>query len=72
MARIYANQELYWTGDELFVQGRRAPLLRVVPDVTWPDMWRVECPDWTLTDMANRTRAREAGRAIALQRLNRT
>jgi hypothetical protein len=32
----------------------------IVPDVKWPGMYRLRCPDGTLTDMINITRARDA------------
>jgi hypothetical protein len=38
----------------------------IVPDETWPGMWRVRMPDGHLTDMVNLTRAK--GAAVALSR----
>jgi hypothetical protein len=42
--------------------------LAIVPDATWPGLWRVKMPDGLLTDMVNLTRAKDAavslGRAI--------
>jgi hypothetical protein len=38
----------------------------IVPDKTWPGMWRVRMPDGHLTDMVNLTRAKDA--AVALSR----
>src|SRR5262249_9367779 len=32
----------------------------IVPDVKWPGMYRLRCPDGTLTDLINITRARDA------------
>jgi hypothetical protein len=34
----------------------------VVPDLDWPNMYRVRMPDGRLTDMVNLTRARDAAR----------
>jgi hypothetical protein len=45
-------------------------MLRVVPDATWPGMWRVEISDGRLSDMANWTRIRDAAMSIALAELN--
>jgi hypothetical protein len=53
------SRELSWNGDQLF-HGRRK-LIRIVEDEKYPGvMWRVEKPDGTLTDMMNRTRAKDA------------
>jgi hypothetical protein len=45
-------------------------MLRVVPDATWPGMWRIETSDGRLSDMANRARIRDAAMSIALAELN--
>jgi hypothetical protein len=45
-------------------------MLRVVPDATWPGMWRIETSDGRLSDMANWTRIRDAAMSIALAELN--
>jgi hypothetical protein len=41
---------------------RRPPKLdpRIVPDVKWPDMFRIRRPDGSLSDMTNLTRAKDA------------
>jgi hypothetical protein len=41
------------------------PLAEIVPDATWPGMWRVRWPDGSLSDMANLTRAKDAAWVIA-------
>jgi hypothetical protein len=41
-----------------------------VPDDKYHDMYRVVRPDGSLSSMANRTRAKDAGMALALQGLN--
>ena len=61
------SQRLTWVGDEL-VYGRRT-LLRIERDGVYPGMWRVRLPDGSLTDMVNRTRAKDAAVSIALRSL---
>ena len=62
------SQRLTWVGDEL-VYGRKT-LLRIERDGVYPEMWRVRLPDGSLTDMVNRTRAKDAAVSIALHLLN--
>jgi hypothetical protein len=62
------SQRLTWVGDEL-VHGRRT-LLRIERDGVYPEMWRVRLPDGSLTDMVNRTRAKDAAVSIAHRLLN--
>jgi len=62
------SQRLTWVGDEL-VYGRRT-LLRIERDRVYPEMWRVRLPDGSLTDMVNRTRAKDAAVSIAHRLLN--
>jgi hypothetical protein len=69
MPRVYSSVELEWKGDHLCL-GRRK-MLRIVPDEEYPGMWRVEFSDGKLSDMVNRTRAKDAAISIALQLLNR-
>jgi hypothetical protein len=57
------SQRLTWVGDEL-VYGRTT-LLRIERDRIYPEMWRVRVPDGGLTDMVNRTRAKDAAVSIA-------
>jgi hypothetical protein len=43
--------------------GRRTTaVLHVVPDKTYPAMWRIRLPDGSLSDMANLMRAKDAAR----------
>jgi hypothetical protein len=72
MMRSYANCELVWRGDRLALKsGRRAfPAVEIVPDDSFPGMWRVRKQDGSLSDMVNRTRARDAARSILLGILN--
>jgi len=70
--RSYANSELIWRGDHLALKGGRrgSPAAEIVPDDSYPGMWRIKTPDGTLSDMVNRTRARDAARSILLGILN--
>ena len=40
-------------------------LAHIVPDKTYPDMWRVVRPDNSLSDMVNDTRAKDVARGLA-------
>ena len=44
----------------------RKRVARVVLDGKYPDMWRVQRPDGSLTDMVNLTRAKDAAMALAV------
>ena len=70
MTRMYASDELAWDGDDLRL-GRGRKLVSIVQDEKYPQMWRVRRPDGTLTDMVNRTRAKDAAIAYGLAILNR-
>jgi hypothetical protein len=54
------SSRLHWNSNELFCQGSRKAILRIIPDAKYPAMWRVERPDGQLTDMVNHTRAKDA------------
>jgi hypothetical protein len=69
MIRVAAASDLVWDGDRLRYPGRK-PSVSVVPDATYPGMYRVLRPDGTLTDMVNRTRARDAAKSVLLGILN--
>jgi hypothetical protein len=45
-------------------------VVRIVPDKTYPTMWRIELPDGRPTDMVNRARAKDAALSIACDVLN--
>ena len=70
--RSYANSELIWRGDRLALKGGRrgSPAIEIVPDDSYPGMWRVRKQDGSLSDMVNPTRARDAARSILLGILN--
>ena len=54
---------------DLFLFGRKR-VAGVVLDGKYPDMWRVQRPDGSLTDMVNLTRAKDAAMALAVDWLN--
>jgi hypothetical protein len=58
-------------GDTLQVRWGEYPKIQIVPEAKYPGvMWRVRYPDGTLSDMVNRTRAKDAARSILLGILN--
>jgi hypothetical protein len=61
---------LQWKGDGLHLDGKGRGVVRIVPDKTYADMWRVELPDSRLSDMVNRARAKDAAVALACAALN--
>jgi hypothetical protein len=66
--RIVAASALQWKDRELFF-GRKQ-VGSVVPDSKYPNMWRVEREDGSLTDMVNLSRAKDAAVTLALASLN--
>jgi hypothetical protein len=60
---------LMWHGDRLLLRAGRRLLSAIEPDSEWPVMWRVRLPDDHLSDMANRTRAKDAAQLVALATL---
>jgi hypothetical protein len=63
---MLSRANLIWDGDQLYRAGSRRPLLTLIRDEKYPCMWRVRMPDGRLSDIANRTWAKEAAAAIAL------
>ena len=65
------KRHLEWRGDRLVLKGggRGSLFVELVRDVTYPSMWRVRLPDGSLTDMVNRTRAKDAACALLLAHL---
>lgn len=59
-----------WKSEWLYY-GRRK-MLRIVQDEIHPTMWRVELPDGSLTDMVNKTRAKDAASVLADRLLRNT
>ena len=66
---MFDNHDLIWCGNDLRVGRSSTPLVSIVPDTRWPNMWRVRHGD-QLSDMVNLTRARDAARRLALSMLN--
>jgi hypothetical protein len=64
------SNDLEWKDDCLRLRGKGKPIMTIVPDAKYPSMWRVRLLDGRLTDMVNRTRAKDAAIAIALGILN--
>ena len=59
----HLRRDAVWRGSDLRL-GRRV-IASIVADPVWPNMWRVKVGD-RLTDMVNRTRARDAALSLAL------
>jgi hypothetical protein len=59
---ICLRENPVWRGRRLMVCGRL--VATVVPDATWPKMWRVKLPNGHVTDMVNLTRAKDAALAL--------
>jgi hypothetical protein len=66
----YTKDCLMWHGHRLLLRAGGPLLAAVEPDSEWPGMWRVRLPDGDLSDMANRTRAKDAAQSFALATLN--
>jgi len=52
-----------WKEDRLYVD-RRLSGYAIQPDEKYQMMWRVRSPDGSLSDMVNRTRAKDAAAAM--------
>jgi hypothetical protein len=61
-------EDLTWTGNELRY-GRRV-VATIEPDAEWPKLYRVRLSNGHLTDLVNRTRAKDAARCLAITHLN--
>jgi hypothetical protein len=61
MARI----EMQWKDERLYL-GTRSSNYSIVPDEYYPQMWRVRRPNGSLSDMVNRTRAKDAAVTITI------
>ncbi len=73
-AGIVGGDRLIWRKDQggfvLHFGQRLAPLIRVVADSTYADMWRIALADGSVSDMCNLSRARDAAVASALRSFN--
>jgi hypothetical protein len=50
----------------LYCHGRKEPLLHVIRDAHYPEMWRVKLPDGRHSDMVNLSRAKDSAATIAI------
>jgi hypothetical protein len=64
---VFASSDLTWRGDKLCLSGKA--LVVVVPDENYSGMWRIQTGT-KLSDMVNRSRARDAARSVAVALLN--
>ena len=62
---MVTKAQFEWKGDDLHYGHRK--LMRIVRDQKYPNMWRIEFPDGKLSDMVNRTRAKDAAMAHGLR-----
>jgi hypothetical protein len=67
---IYGRERLRWDDSTLRLDGKGRALLQIVPDGRYPNMWRFKLPSGRLSEMANRTRAKDAAMSHALMLLN--
>lgn len=67
---IFGRNNLYWDSDKLRLLSGRL-LATVEPDQKLNGIWRVRLPGGNLSDMVNRTRAKDAAISLALGTLNR-
>jgi hypothetical protein len=65
----YGNPDLVWDGDALRLRRTGRVVATIERDSAWPMLWRVRIGE-RLSDMVNRTRARDAARSLALAALN--
>ena len=70
MATAPKTARMSWKGDKLYYLGRRLDY-SIVQNEKYPQMmWRVRRPDGSLSDMANRTRAKDAAMLMLDRDLN--
>ena len=65
---MVTKAQFEWKGDNLYYGPRK--ILRIVRDQKYPNMWRIEFPDGKLSDMVNRTRAKDAAMAHGLRMID--
>jgi hypothetical protein len=72
---IVGRNKLQWSEADgvhvLHLGKRTTALLHVVPDKSYPSMWRIRFADGSLSDMANLTRAKDTALHTAVATLNR-
>jgi hypothetical protein len=62
---VYRKPITFCNGWSLHYCGSRTVLAVVVPDLRWPDMWRIMWPAGGMSDMGNLARIRDAAVLIA-------
>lgn len=71
---IVGRDRLTWRakagGFALYYGHARQALAYVMPDPTWPGMFRMQLPDGQFSDLANLSRIKDAACATALKALN--
>jgi hypothetical protein len=65
----YRRGRLRWEDDHLLASGHL--IATIEPDAEYSTLWRVRLPDGHLSDMVNRTRAKDAAETLALAALGR-
>jgi len=55
----------------LYRHGSRAPVLCVMPDKTYPAMWRIKTKAGVLSDMVNLSRAKDSAFGLAMDEYDR-
>jgi hypothetical protein len=69
--RTFSARELFWSDLVLRLgSGRGRILATVIPDLEWPNMYRVQMPGHQVSDMVNLARAKDAAMCLALTSLN--
>ena len=66
--RVFNYLDLNWRKDALYCGKRKITAL--VQDEKYSTMWRIRLPDGTLSDMVNKTRAKDVATLLALRFLN--
>jgi hypothetical protein len=66
-SRFNVERDAVWKGHNLVF--RRRVIASIEPDSEYPNMWRVRLPSGFVTDMVNRTRAKDAAICLAAERL---
>ena len=57
------RRDAVWKGNDLVYRGR--VVASIEPDSKYPNMWRVRLPSGQVSDMVNRTRAKDAAVSLA-------
>jgi len=60
MVRVIQQREFVWRGFSLHLGQRSKPVLELIPDVTFPYLFRIRYPDGWTSSSGNLTRAKDA------------